>query len=212
MRGIALELGLTHPVTKLDVARYMYGRMLDFAPGTQRKDSNYAYLLAGAVVEHLTGTSYIEYLEERLLAPAGITEVKVVSTLPSARTSDDVIGEDQGLGLSPIDFRSPFPVPAVYGGNGQINEAGDANYGMGASAQALTQFIHRHAVWGNGPRMPGGRRSGSGPGASCVASSRADGVDWAITINTRDWPPWASLTFAELGDAIDESLNRITIG
>jgi len=30
MRTIALELGLTHPVAKLDVARYMYGRLLDF--------------------------------------------------------------------------------------------------------------------------------------------------------------------------------------
>ncbi|MBV8485971.1 MAG: serine hydrolase, partial [Verrucomicrobia bacterium] len=39
MRSIALDLGLTHPVTKLDVARYMYGRMLDFAPGSDQKES-----------------------------------------------------------------------------------------------------------------------------------------------------------------------------
>ena len=211
MRAIALDLGLNHPVTKLDVARYMYGRMLDFTPGTAQKESNYGYLLAGAVVERLTGTAYIEYIEERLLTPAGISEAKIVSTLSSERTTDDVIMEDQGLGLSPIDFRSPPQAPCVYGGNGQINEVGEANYGMGASAQALTQFIHRHAVWGNGPRSPGYSRSGSGPGASCVASSRTDEVDWAVTINTRDWPPSASLTLTDLGNAIDESLNRITI-
>jgi CubicO group peptidase (beta-lactamase class C family) len=211
MRAIALELHLTHPVTKLDVARYMYGRMLDFAPGTEEKNSNYCSLLAGAVVEHVTGTAYVEYLEERLLTPAGIDEVKIMSTLPSERGSDDVIAEDQGLGFSPIDLRSPSQVPCVYGGNGQINEVGDANYGIGASAQALTQFIHRYAVCGTGPRMPGGRRSGSGPGASCVAASRTDGVDWAVTINTRDWPPSASPTLTDLGSEIDESLDRITI-
>ena len=48
MRTIALALGLTQPVKKLDVARYMYGKMLDFTPGTNNKYSNYGYLLAGS--------------------------------------------------------------------------------------------------------------------------------------------------------------------
>ena len=47
MRKIALDLSLGHPVTKLDVARYMYARMLDFDPGTNNKYSNFGYLLAG---------------------------------------------------------------------------------------------------------------------------------------------------------------------
>src|ERR1700733_2045310 len=34
MRTIALALGLSKPVTKLDVGRYMYERKLDFTPGT----------------------------------------------------------------------------------------------------------------------------------------------------------------------------------
>jgi CubicO group peptidase (beta-lactamase class C family) len=135
MRSIALALGLTHPVTKLDVARYMYGRMLDFAPGREQEDSNYAYLLAGVVVEHITGETYIDYINERLLTPAGIGELKVMSTSPSGRRSDDAIAEDQGFGLSPIDLRSRSPVPCVYGGNGQINEVGDANYGIAATAE-----------------------------------------------------------------------------
>ena len=32
-------------MTKLDVARYMYGKPLDFAPGTNNKYSNFGYLL-----------------------------------------------------------------------------------------------------------------------------------------------------------------------
>src|SRR5258708_37842144 len=106
MRGIALELGLTHPVTKLDVVRYMYRRWLDFTPGTEAKYSNYGYLLAGAVVEHVTGLSYFEYLKERLLLPAGISEVKIMSTLPSGRNLEEAIAEDQGQGVSPIDLHS----------------------------------------------------------------------------------------------------------
>src|SRR4029079_15500019 len=43
MRQIALDLKLGKPVTKLDVATYMYKRYkLDFAPGTNNKYSNYA--------------------------------------------------------------------------------------------------------------------------------------------------------------------------
>jgi CubicO group peptidase (beta-lactamase class C family) len=211
MRSIALDLGLTHPVTKLDVARYMYGRMLDFAPGRDQKDSDYAYLLAGIVVEHITGATYIDYLNERLLTPVGFSEVKVMSTSPSGRTSDDAIVEDQGFGLSPIDLRSQSPVPCVYGGNGQINEVGDANYGIGAAAETLAGFIHRHAVCGNGPRAPGCSRSGDGPGSSCLASSRTDGVDWAFTINTRDWPPSTSSTLTDLQNSINELLDRLKI-
>ncbi len=211
MRSIALELGLTHPVTKLDVARYMYGRMLDFTPATEQKDSNYGYLLAGVVVEQVTGKAYLEYLKAPLLTSARLNDVKVMSTLPSGRTNDEAIAEDQGLGPSPIDLQSQFHVPHVYGGSGQINEVGDSNYGLGASAEALAQFIHQHAVWGNGPRAPGYSRSGSGAGASCLASSRTDGVDWAFTINTQDWPPSASSTLKDLENSINRLLDRLPI-
>ena len=93
---------------------------------------------------------------------------------------------------------------AVYGGDGEINEVGDPNDGLGGSAHALTQFIHLHKVWGNGPRPANGSfgwlaRSGSTPGASTLAVSRGDGIDWAFTINTRDWPQTGAVTLDDLG-------------
>jgi CubicO group peptidase (beta-lactamase class C family) len=200
MRLIAQSLGLTHPVTKLDVARYMYGKPLDFTPGTNNKYSNFGYLLAGAVVEKITGTTFFHYLQTTLLGPAGITEVEVFPTLASNRTSHQAIAEDQGGGHSPIDLASTLLVPAVYGGDGEINEVGDPNAGLAASARALTQFIQLHAVWGNGSRAAGYARSGSTPGASTLAVSRGDGVDWACLVNTRDWPPSTSPTLDDLFD------------
>jgi CubicO group peptidase (beta-lactamase class C family) len=210
MRQIALDLKLGHPATKLDVARYMYGRMLDLDPGTVYHYSNFGYLLAGAVVEHVSGMKYFDYVKEVLLQPAGITEVKVISTLASLRTSDEAIAEDEGMGLSPLDLGSQLLVPAVYGGDSEINEVGDPNDGTGASAHALTQFIHLHAVWGNGPRAPAAR-AGSTPGASSLAVSRGDGIDWAYVINTRDWPPATSPTLEELGNAITHLLDTTPI-
>jgi hypothetical protein len=115
------------------------------------------------------------------------------------------------LGLDPLDLASQLLIPAVYGGDGEINEVGDPNDGMGASAQALTQFIHTHAVWGNGPRAPGAARSGSTPGASTWAQSRTDGVDWAYVINTRDWPPNTSQTLNDLDNAVNNLLNTTAL-
>ena len=119
------------------------------------------------------------------------------------------------MGLSALDVTSSVPVPFVYGGDGQIKEvvAGDA--GIAASATAVTQFIHTHRVWGNGPRLPAdgttwAARDGSTPGASTMAKSRGDGVDWTYTLNTRDWPNNVSPTLDDLGTAIDALLDTTT--
>ncbi|MGC2200221.1 MAG: serine hydrolase [Stellaceae bacterium] len=217
MRTIAIDQGLTHPVTKLDIARYMYARPLDFTPGSKSQYSNYGYLLASAVVEKVTGIPFFDYIKEALLQPAGITDVIVSSTTAAQRAADEAICEDEGLGLSPLDLSSPLLVPAVYGGDGQIKEVAAACAGLAASATALTQFIHRHLVWGNGPRLADGGswwlgRTGSTPGTSSMAVSRSNGIDWAYVINTRDWPPITSPTLDELGQSIDKLIDTTPIG
>jgi CubicO group peptidase (beta-lactamase class C family) len=132
MREIAISLGLHHPVKRLDVASYMYSRPLDFPPGAKSQYSNYCYLLAGAVVEKVTGVEYFEYVKKTLLDPAGITEVEVIPTLSVQRTAQQAIVEDQGFGGDPINLASTLKIPNVYGGDGEINEVGAPNDGTGA--------------------------------------------------------------------------------
>jgi len=208
MRKIALDQHLGHAATKLDVARYMYARPLDFAPGTNSKYSNYGYMLASAVVERVTGEPFFDYVKKTLLDPAGIGEVLVLPTDASLRTANEAVCEDEGLGASALDPSSPLPVPAVYGGDGEVKEEAAACAGLAASATALARFIHIHAVWGNGGRAPGYARAGSTPGSSSFAESTTDGVDWAYVVNTRDWPPQTSPTLDELGRLIAQLLNR----
>jgi len=199
MRLIGQALG--HVVaSKLDVATYMYGQPLQFPPGTDSAYSNYGYLLLGAVVEKVTGMSYQAYLAQAVLQPAGISEVEVFPTRAAGRTAQQAIAEDQeqntfGLGLDPLDLASTLLIPNVYGGDGEINEIGDPNDGTAASAEAIAQFIYKHAVWGNGGRAPRAR-AGSTPGASTWGESRWDGVDWSYTVNTRDWQPTNGQTAA----------------
>jgi CubicO group peptidase (beta-lactamase class C family) len=210
MRQIAQELGASAPVTKLDVARYMYERYtLDFDPGTNNKYSNFGYLLASAVVEHVTGQDFFAYLTATILAPEAITEILLSSTLASGRPAEQAIAENENLGLSPLDLKSSALVPWVYGGDGQIKEVAAGCAGLACSAQAMARFIHRHAVWGIGGRAPGSGRSGSTPGASTFAVSRVDGVDWALTVNTRDWADGGrSYNVLTAGDSQPGSINN----
>ena len=107
-------------------------------------------------------------------------------------------------GIILIDSR----VPSVYGGDGQVKEVAAAPAGLGASARALVQFIHLHAVWGNGGRAPNSARAGSTPGTSTYAWSRGDGVDVAFVINTRNWPPNAAATLVDdLSKSLDGMLS-----
>ena len=48
-------------------------RPLDFVPGTKMVYSNNGYILLGAIIEKVSGTSYGEYLKKNLFQPAGMT-------------------------------------------------------------------------------------------------------------------------------------------
>jgi CubicO group peptidase (beta-lactamase class C family) len=153
----------------------MYARPLDFTPGTNSKYSNYGYLLASTVVEHVTGMGFFDYVSTTLLQPANIADVQVWPTVASPRPPQEVIHEDEGLGLSAVDVNSPLLVPAIYGGDEEIKEVGVACAGLAASATALTQFIHLHAVWGCtrcGATTRGLRTEGSA-GSGALAARRA---------------------------------------
>ena len=52
----------------------LYGsRGLDFEPGSRWEYSNYGYLLLGAIIEKVSGTSYYDHVASRVFAPAGMT-------------------------------------------------------------------------------------------------------------------------------------------
>jgi CubicO group peptidase (beta-lactamase class C family) len=207
MRDIAIALGLTRPVEKLDVAQYMYGLALQYPPGTNSAYSNYGYLLLTAVVEKVTGKPYFDYVQQQVLAPLGISEVLLSSTEAELRDPSEAFCEDGGLGSDPIHISSNLQIPAVYGGDGQIKEVAAGCAGLAASATALTQFIHVNLVWGNGPRPTNSGnwwlgRTGSTPGSSTEAASLGSGVDWAYVLNTRDFPPQTPLPLDSLATTI----------
>jgi CubicO group peptidase (beta-lactamase class C family) len=70
------------------IMREVLSLPLDFAPGTQWRYSNSGYVLAGMIIERVTGLSYDTYLTERLLGPLGLRHTSVCpdrSSAPYAR-------------------------------------------------------------------------------------------------------------------------------
>jgi CubicO group peptidase (beta-lactamase class C family) len=192
IRKIALDLRLTKPPTKLDMARYMYGKPLQFVPGSQNLDttfyksySNFGYVLLGLVIESLAGESFIDFVRTGL-GPDSDTSNVFLSRLIGLRNPREVWYLDSGSGPTALEPRSSALVPSAYGGE-FLPELMDSAGGIMTNAETLAQFSSRHAVWGLGSRAPGSGRSGGMPGTASYIYSRDNGIDCAFILNTRNF-------------------------
>jgi CubicO group peptidase (beta-lactamase class C family) len=59
----------TEPMSLEAFARLVGGKALDFPPGTQERYSNSGYKLLAAVVEHVSGLPYRQFLREQIFEP-----------------------------------------------------------------------------------------------------------------------------------------------
>jgi N-acyl-D-amino-acid deacylase len=137
---IAAAVGVRSPPGPGAIVRYMMGRPLDFEPGTRYAYSNFGYCVLGRVIEKVSGQSYERYVRSRVLAPLGITRMRLGRT----RLRDRAPGEVRYYDLQEPPVPSVFPedrgkkVPWPYGGF--YLEAMDAHGGWLASAVDLARF------------------------------------------------------------------------
>ena len=75
--AIAKALGVALPVSQANIMKYTSGRALDHAPGAQYAYSNYGYMLLGRINEKVTGKKYQDYVRQTVLAPRGITRMRL---------------------------------------------------------------------------------------------------------------------------------------
>ncbi|KIM42558.1 hypothetical protein M413DRAFT_70120 [Hebeloma cylindrosporum] len=191
MRDIATaENTGAKPATVKNVVDYMSRYTLDYKPGMVNgyAYSNYGYLLLSYVIEHVTGKAYYDYLSSAVLTPGGY-DVRKWPTSPSAHVNDPITHESNYTGLNAATPQSQTLIADIFGGDGMYKDDCYGSAALAASATTLVNFIRSHAVWGIGARAPGQGRFGSTPGTSTFATSLANGIDWAITVNTRDFLP-----------------------
>jgi N-acyl-D-amino-acid deacylase len=132
-------LGVPSPPSAEEIVRAMLGVALDFDPGTRSIYSNFGFNVLGRVIERVSGQGYEAYVRDEVLAPAGITAMRLGRT----RLEDRAPGEVRyyapaGQALRPSVFPGVGYVPFGYGGF--FLEALDAHGGWIARMADLVRF------------------------------------------------------------------------
>lgn len=123
------------------VISYMLSEPLPHKPGTAQRYSNFGFLLLGRVIETVAGMPYEQYVQQALLAPMGITRMRLGGPLLADRHPDEVRYHDHPGAPLTASFYEPFSemVPRPYGLTRWelVHSAG----GWIASAGDLVRFV-----------------------------------------------------------------------
>jgi N-acyl-D-amino-acid deacylase len=131
--------GLEDPAEAETIIRFMLGVPLDFDPGTRSVYSNFGFNVLGRVIEHVSGQSYGDYVQEQVLEPAGVTDMVLGKTRLDERADGEVRYYDPpGRPLGPSVFPGEGYGPSAYGGF--YLESLDAHGGWVGSAEDLVKF------------------------------------------------------------------------
>lgn len=144
------------------LATHLPGRVRP--PGTYSSYSNYATALAGYIVERTAGMPWDDYVDQRILAPLGMTHTSTRQPLPEALRGDMSRGYRWAGGrFEP----KPFEIVTGAGPAGSISSTADdmasfmlAHLGGGALgtgrilAESTTARMHARA-FGHDARLPG---------------------------------------------------------
>jgi CubicO group peptidase (beta-lactamase class C family) len=136
-RAIAHALNAPAPASAANIIRYMRGQPLQFNPGERFAYSNFGYAVLGRVIEHVTGRSYWEYVRTNVLAPMGISRMRLGESLTP--------GQGEVKYTSAGTTAAAFPgirnlVPWAYGG--WCLESMDSHGGWVASAIDYARFVN----------------------------------------------------------------------
>lgn len=135
---IAKEVNATPPAGPGAIIQYMLHRPLDFDPGAKMAYSNFGYCILGRVIEKISRQSYEAYVRKEILAPLGITSMKIGRTLLEERAKGEVKYYDSGVGTAVLGPQLGKPIPQPYGA--WYLEAMEAHGGWIASAEDLVRF------------------------------------------------------------------------
>ncbi|MEO2028556.1 MAG: serine hydrolase [Fuerstiella sp.] len=132
------QVGVAAPADQAAIIKAMFSQKLDFDPGERYAYSNFGYCLLGRVIEKLTGQPYDDYVKEKVLAPIGITTMKIGASRLDGRSENEVRYYRPGTGKSVFQDDLDQEVPWPYGGWNL--EAMDSHGAWIASAVDLAKF------------------------------------------------------------------------
>jgi CubicO group peptidase (beta-lactamase class C family) len=77
--GYERRVDLRRDYSEEELVREIAAAPLEFEPGSEWSYSNSGYLVLGAIVSHVTGAHWGEYLKNRVFEPAGMETAQVIS-------------------------------------------------------------------------------------------------------------------------------------
>jgi N-acyl-D-amino-acid deacylase len=148
--AIAQAAGVPSPPSPDAIIRYMRGKPLDFDPGSKSVYSNFGYCILGRVIERVSGLSYEDYMQEYVLTPCGIHQMKLGRTLLAEADPSEVgyVQANEGPCQNVFNPTGAL-VPAPYGGF--CIESMDSHGGWIASTVDVARF---EAAMGNSDNCP----------------------------------------------------------
>jgi uncharacterized protein (TIGR03437 family) len=137
---IAQAMGVAPPASCEVIIRYMLGRPLNYAPGTNTVQSSFGYCVLGRVIQQVSGQNYDAYVKSAVMAPIGNTRSIVGSTLFSGEAPGEATYYDYaGAKMHPSVYNSATQVPAPYGSFSMDAQA--ANNGWVSSSIEMLQLL-----------------------------------------------------------------------
>ncbi len=138
---IAEEMQVPAPANLDDIISFVLSKRIPYAPGTRYDYSNFGFCLLGKVIEAASGETYERYVQNHLLAPLGIYEMRLAKNRPEDRFENEVSYYD----LSPNNIR-PFDLRNRRGGAYHLQlQCGSAERG-----RRLGGHSHRPAALSRG--------------------------------------------------------------
>lgn len=137
---IAQATGTKPPASTAAIIRYMRGKPLQFAPGTDYNYSNFGYALLGRVIEKVSGQPYETFVREQVLAFSGapcmqIGHSRSTQALPKEVRYYDYPGAPLAAAIDGTSSKVPWPDGGFY------LEAMDSHGGWVASTIDYLRFV-----------------------------------------------------------------------
>ena len=102
--------------SKEEIVKFFMDDSLLFEPGSDWSYSNSGYVLAGLVIEKVSGTSLEEYLQKNLFLPAGMIHTAIGTyekVLPGAVTGYDQAGDSAYRPAAYLSWTWPYAAGAI---------------------------------------------------------------------------------------------------
>jgi CubicO group peptidase (beta-lactamase class C family) len=191
-----------------DIIQHVLSKRLHYNPGSSHVYSNLGYAILGEVIEAVSGESYESYVQQTILLPLGIYEMRIGKSLIEERLENEVKYYAPSR-ITENHQKHPM-VPVAYGGN-HIELLGPAGGWIASPSEILkltvaidtipgiTSLLSRESIrlmtditlshggpigWAGTDGRGNWWRTGTLSGTSALLMRQNDGISWAVFFNS----------------------------